>query len=235
MINVPTKVGPLNWARCFIKTSNRAGVFGINETFSRAAKRTYMALAKARGFGYYGVKQGPNPIFWNKKYWRFVEAKHVKIHGKGPNYRAWPGFNDDRYMTILVLQRVGEKGNPVGPPQAFLFTHWAAFGGNHKVPTKWVNARQAESIEFARGIIELGLDKGMIVWFSGDTNHGGAIDFGKNFHWVKPLGIDKIGVALPKGVKLEHKSVSLFDAPTDHNHGIASTVRFSYETNLTGK
>lgn len=229
MINVPTSAGRANWIRCFNLTAKRAGVFGINETLTKSAKQTYKTWAWLCGFKFYGLNQGPNPIFWKKKNWHFVDGAHVHLHGRGPRYRQWSGFNDDRYMTVVVLQKKNQKGKPFGPKHCFLFTHWAATNPN-KVPTDWVEEKRRDSIEHAQYFIDLALERGMIVWFSGDTNFTGDIDFGPRFKWIKGGGIDKVGVGVPKGIRLVKSSFELYPAPTDHDDGISVEGTFEYSS-----
>lgn len=223
-INVPSKVGARAWARCWMLMRVHATVFGINETFMKSCKRVYAGLARVNGFGQYGLRQGPNPIFYSRRVWKFVEADHVQLHGKGPNSKKWPGFNDERYLTILVLERRLKRRQ--GARHAFLFTHWAAFGGNDKVPNKWVNDRHSECIDYVHDIIELGLSKGYIVHFSGDTNMGEPIKLHPKMKMLKNKGIDKYGVAFPPEFEFESGDLTEFNAPTDHKHGYSMKLRF---------
>lgn len=223
VINVPTSVGPRAWASCFRAIAKRTSVFGINEAFAPAAKALYLALALARGLGQYGVRRSPNPVFWRRRHWRKASGRVIKLHDALSRYGDWPGFNDARYVTEVILRRRGRKGFP---QVVILNTHWVPEGD--KVNDEDRARARSASLREVRALILEHLAAGRIVILMGDTNIHAAIHLNiPGLVWIRPLGVDKIAVALPPGWTLDDFDVDTFAARTDHKHGIAAAVEIS--------
>lgn len=222
VINVPTKVGAAAWERCFRETAERAPIFGINETISREAKRLYFDLSRDMGYGRAGLWTSPNPIFYDKDQYEYVESRIHELHPRGssPLARRFPGFNDARSVTDLVL-----RDKNTNKQIAVLCTHWVPEG--QKVPKAWRAWARNESRRKIRKLIRHHLRHGRIVYLMGDTNIGGLIDMGvRRFKWIRPEGIDKIGVAVPKGTVLKDCNYRKYGAPTDHGAGVVARAIF---------
>lgn len=221
VINVPTKVGPKDWETCFRRTARRAAIFGVNETFTEKAKLLYRDLAREMNLGRCGLRGGPDPIFWDRDIYRQVEHMRTRLHVRGSSLlaRRWPGFNEARYVNEAVLRH-----RATGDQQAILCTHWVPEG--RKVPAAWRKWARAESRRRVRALAVKHLAEGRPVWLLGDTNIGAEFNFkpipGATFRWVRGKGIDKIGLWLPKGMAATDVGFELYDAPTDHKHGVAA-------------
>lgn len=220
VINVPRKVGPVNWSRCWKTMADRTSVFGVNETLSPAVKALYLTLAAARGYGSFGVRRSPNPIFYRKSRWRRVHGHVYKLHGpsQGQLGFKYPGFNAARYMTLTILH---QRRKPDALKHVFINVHWVP---NAKVDPVWAADARKTSIEKAREVVDQYVRAGYAVWLMGDTNIGGEFDLGPRFHWLRGRGIDKVGVALPPHVHVGSVDVRLTPAPTDHKHGVVAKV-----------
>lgn len=224
VINVPSSVGRSAWRECWTLMRRRTSVFGVNETFLRSAKVLYLALALATGWGQYGTRQGPNPLFWRRRRWAFVSGRRVTLHGFGPLHDRWPGYNDARYMTVVVL-----RDRRDGQEHAFLVTHWVPEFPAHKLDIAWRDRMRERCIRLVSAELRDQVAAGRPAWFMGDTNMGGPIALDvPRFHWVRGLGIDKLGVALPAGIRWYGGESVLVPAPTDHHHGVAALVHLSY-------
>lgn len=216
-INIPTKVGPKAWARCFALVVARAHIFGINEAGSWRAKRLYIRLARELGLTHYGLS-GSNPVFWDPDLFRKLRARQVKLHAraKGRLARRWPGFNAARYLTEVVLRHIQSR-----VIVAVLNVHLVAPG--RKVNSRWRARMRKRSLDRIRRMVAHHILMGRIVVLLGDTNIADEIDV-RGMLWLFPSGVDKIGVGIPEGMDLEGFDLDQFLAPTDHKKGRAAAV-----------
>lgn len=216
VINVPLKVGEDKWVVCFFKMAGASDVFGINEALNKKAKSTYAKLAKSIGYGSSGLWTSPNPIFWNRKFYRKIRQNTVQLHGRGPNYSKFPGFNDARYANTVILESKLDKSRTM-----YINVHLAANNAN-KVPTSWVNAQQKESIRKIKAIVNESLQAGMDVWLEGDFNIKDTLEFKTrygNVEQIRPKGLDKIYHFTPNRLPVVDHKVRGVVAPTDHKRG----------------
>lgn len=227
IINVPTKVGPANWATCFNLMADQAPVFGLNEAKHPNAKGTYRALARGRNLGVYGLRQGPNPVFWDRERFRRTASAHHRLHVRGESAlaRRWPGFNDARYVTEVVLRDRQDKTT-----HAVLCSHWVPNGG--KVPNAWRAWARAEAKRGVKRLAKAHLAQGRTVWFLGDTNIKEPFRFGgrRRFRWLKGEGIDKVGLWVPAGTTVTNARGKTFPAPTDHHRGVVGHATLTRRT-----
>lgn len=223
MVNVPVKVGPRSWVRCWRILSRRTAVFGVNESLSRRQRAVYAALCVRRGWGQYGLRNSPNPIFYKRETWTKVRGtgRVVQLHPEGPWARVYPGYNGARYATIVVLERRS------GQRHAFVNTHLVSAG--HKVPAPWREQVRADSLTQLRDLVDDLTDLGLVVWLLGDMNVPKPFPMDHRFQWVRGVGIDKVGVSLPDGVTLGDHGFDLVPAPTDHKHGLTCRVHLTKE------
>lgn len=217
-INVPTKVGPRAWRTCWMKTADRADIFGINEVGARMAKRTYLHLANQHGYDQFGTRITTNPIYWNAGKYRRVSARQYRLHegATGRLARRYPGFNAARYVTEVVLEQVAG-----GPEIAVLNVHMVAPG--RKVNPIWRARMRAQSKRILRQLIAKHQAAGRIVVLLGDTNLRLPFWVCRGWRWLKGRGVDKVGILVPAGIAVT-ADVDIFDAPTDHKHGVAVDV-----------
>lgn len=223
VINVPTSVGASAWERCFRETAERAPVFGVNETISREAKVLYTKLAHELNLGRACLYVSPNPVFWDRDEYERMEARVHQLHARGtsPLARRFPGFNEARSVTEVVL-----RDKDTNKQIVVLCTHWVPEG--KKVPAAWRAWARSESMRQIRKLIRFHMRHGRIVYVIGDTNIGGVIDMGiRRFKWIRSDGIDKIGVAVPKGITLKNSDYHKFGAPTDHGAGVVASATFA--------
>lgn len=221
VINIPTSVGAKAWRKCFLLIRARCSFFGVNEAFAPAAKALYIGLAFAHGFGQYGARKSPNPVFWRRKHWRKVSGRVIKLHAQLGRYAEWPGFNDARYVTEVILHR---RGRPHLPQVVVLCTHWVPEGPKVTNADRF-RARAASKAEIRELILDH-LAAGRIVILMGDFNIYDVFDLDiPGFHWVRGQGVDKVAVIVPAGYELTAADFETFEAPTDHEHGVAATVR----------
>lgn len=226
-INVPWKVGSAAWAEC-LRRSVTPGVdfIGMNEVFTRQQKSV---LAKEMGhhmLAEAGLFTGPNPLFFCSKKYGLVESRNVLLHGRGPQYRTWPGFNERRYANDCAL-RDKRTGEEIG----VIVTHLVPQPGK-KVQKAWRAVVMYRSRLRLNRLIKRHLRVGRNeVWVLGDTNEPGDKPNLYRVKWVRPEGIDKIGLALrkQKGTAkvrmVRNIDWALYQAPTDHKHGLRAWYR----------
>lgn len=222
-VNVPVKVGPRAWTRCWRIMSRKTGAFGVNESLSRRQRAVYAALCVRRGWGQYGLRNSPNPIFYKRECWNKVPGtgRVVELHPAGPWERTYPGYNAARYATLVVLERRS------GQRHAFVATHLVSAGS--KVPAPWREQVRADSLAQLRELVDDLTDLGLVVWLLGDMNLGPAFDMGDRFQWVRGLGIDKVGVSLPGGITLGDHGFDLVRVPSDHPNAVVCRVHLTKE------
>ncbi len=212
MINVPADVGPNAWTECFEIMSNHADVFGINEAINRPQKELYSQLAHDANYGAAGLWSSPNPIFYDRAIFNRLDQRTVTLHGRGPRYSEYPGFNDARFANVVLLQNRKTKVQAT-----YINVHLAAYNP-YKVPGDWVADKHRESLEIIEMLVDKSLNDGDVSLF-GDFNIGDPIKFpkfkGVKTDWVKKVGIDKI-VRFSNSPKYQLKT---FKAPTDHRRG----------------
>lgn len=214
VINIPTNVGPEAWEECFKETADRADLFGINEAMSPKAKRLYRRLAKNDNLGFYALFTGPNPVFYDGKF-KKIAGTQYRLHGRGPYYARWPGYNAARYATVALYDTTS------GPNVAHIHTHLVPRGP--KVPEWWRKRARRAAIRKITRIVKRHREAGHIVVLTGDFNMTNAPEIW-GIAWVADRGVDKIGIGCPKGYRIIEESVDIYPAPTDHKHGTAAEV-----------
>lgn len=219
VINIPISVGPAAWGRCLRETADRADIFGVNESFTLAQRRLFRRVAKALGLLFYLLFRGPNPIFYDPDLWVRVSGRQAKLHGRGPWWRRWPGFNWSRYASIGVFRST----TPGLPWLTVINTHWVPRG--RKVPTWWRNRARRRSIEKAEALVARHRALGRIVIVMGDLNMGEAPDI-RHVQWIRDdAGVDELGIALPDDWRISTVAAARFAAPTDHGHGKSAALQ----------
>jgi hypothetical protein len=219
--NIPTQVGPDAWRECWDLTADRADIFGANEVFTRKARRMFRRRARKRGYDQYGMKQCPNPVFWNARLYVRTYGKVHRIHGGHDDAlaRLYPGFNDARYMNEVVLAPVDG-----GPEVAVLCSHWVPSG--RRVDPKWRKKVRRESKALTAQLTAKHKAAGRIVVFLADTNIYPPI-LVAGLRFLRKVGIDKIAVAVPAGMVILRAKARTFWAPTDHGHGVRANIRLA--------
>lgn len=224
VVNVPVKVREQAWLACFYLATSATplGAFGINENLAPAQRRVYKQAAKALGYGRFGL-HSPNPVFWDKARWRLLEGSVHQLHPPGSSTlaRRWPGYNAARSATVVVLEDRDTREQVT-----IVCTHWAPQG--KKVPSLWGAWARQQAKQQIRGVVRTHLRADRPVWVIGDLNVHGLVDMAmRRFQWLRGEGVDKVGVALPRGTQLEHSSVATVPAPTDHKHLAAATASWT--------
>ena len=219
-INIPVQVGRGNWEACWLKAKRQGPLFGAQECFNKAQKSLYRRLAKEHGWGKFGVGH-PNPVFWDKNVYEKIDGRVIMLHDEatGPLAKKKPGFNAARYMTEVVLRHKG-----TGLIVVVLNFHW--------VPEQFVNPvfkamARRKSKKKARKRIRLHKKLGRIVVPMGDTNIYERISLAGT-RWMRPKGIDKLGVAIPSNMVIVELGCDPFEAPTDHKRGYKGEAVISY-------
>lgn len=222
VINVPRSVGPKAWEECFAKTAARSDMFGINECLTRKQRRLYARLAREHRLSPFALWRGPNPVFYGRRWTKIAGSQH-RLHGRGPMFFRWPGFNAPRYATVALY-----RYNTAVPRVAHVHTHLVPRGP--KVPEWWRAYARRKSIRKLARIINRHRAENRVVVVTGDFNMTHAPDL-PAVTWVADSGVDKIGVACPRGWTITAESTARFRAPTDHGAGIAATVRLEFKEN----
>ena len=214
-VNIPSKVGVNGAVSCWSDATSRAPVAAFVEIFTSSQKNTLLRLANRDGYGQYGIRQCPNPIFWKKSRWEKVFGKVTKIHGPntGKKAKLFPGFNAARYENLVVL-RTRKTGREI----AVVCTHWAA-NAPLKVDKKWRTQKIAESKAHLRATVRAQTALGRDVYVMGDFNLNGEFTMPANFVWVASNKIDKIGVGVGVGRYYLDGDYRYFPTRTDHRHG----------------
>lgn len=217
LMNIPTKVGAKAWSRCFQLLVRHGDVFGINEAGSPRAKRLYRDLARAHGYGQFGLNEGPNPIFWNRNVYRFVSGHQIKIHGRGKGRlaRRWPGFNGARFMTVVTLSHI-----PSG--QLVTFLNWHLVAPGWKVRPRWRSRMRVKSAVLIKRQVTYHRNQGRVVVGLGDANRDAWTVSGAR--WLHMDGPDLMLLGLPSGFHLDKADTDAFPAPTDHKHGKSADI-----------
>lgn len=219
-INIPVQVGSTSWAKCWLKAKKQGPLFGSQECFAQGQKALYRRLAKRHGWGKFGVGH-PNPVFWDKNVYEKIDARVIMLHAesKGKLARKKPGFNAERYMTEVVLRH-----KTTGLIVVVENFHW--------VPEQFVTAifrasARHKSKKIARDRIKLHKSMGRIVVPMGDSNIYKRIKLAGTV-WMRALGIDKLGVAVPPKMKVVKATNDPFQAPTDHKRGYKGQATINY-------
>ncbi len=223
-INIPTSVGQESWRDCFEAASSRSEVFGVNEVLSDSAKRIYSSMSEEKRYGHYGLAQGPNPIFWDRSHYTIGDSGTEDIHGRGPFYSRWPGFNEARQLTWVILR---PRGSSEADRDEFMVvnTHWVPNGT--KVPNAWRLLVRAQSKRALRKVVRGSMRDGMPCFVVGDMNIYEEFRVIRRFEWIRGVGIDKVGLALPKRLTRGDCSFDMYPAPTDHKRGVAAVARWN--------
>lgn len=222
IINIPTGAGRVNWERAFMAVLSRADVFGVNEAFNPEAKKMYVEISERHNYGRFGLKSSGNPIFWDTQKYRSVGGEVIEIHGVGPRYNEWPGFNDSRDLTVVVLRPRDAKGDD--EDFVVINSHWVPNGD--KVPSVWRGRMRAKSKRALRDVVKRADARGIPCFFIGDTNIHGEFVVTKNFEWIKGKPIDKIGFSVPEGMEHGNSMAQDFSAPIDHKNGTVAVARW---------
>lgn len=217
LTNIPTRVGRDAWSKCFRLMAGSASIFGINEAFSKDAKRLYLDLAEQHQLAQYGTSVTPNPVFWSSSEYRKVSARPLKLHGAatGVLARRYPGYNAGRYLTEVVLAPVGG-----GPEVAVL--NWHLVPGGLKVNPLWRRKVRKKSKRKIRDLARKHTAAGRVVVGMGDANIVKPFNVIPGWRWLRGRGIDKLGVAAPPGHAITNVTAHTYPAPTDHRIGIAA-------------
>lgn len=223
VINIPTNLNdrkdPSHWRVCWTETADRAEIFGVNESFTAGQRETYLRLAKERDYGQFGTRVTPNPVFWDREHWRKVSGRVIELHGALSRHREYPGFNEARFVTEVVLRRRGSKHEVT-----ILCTHWVP-EGDKVTPADRDRARKSSKDQVA-ALMKRHTAVGRDCVLLGDTNIHGTFSLGiPGFTWIKEDGVDKVGIAVPLDRRVAHSSSREFAAPTDHRTGVAAVVR----------
>lgn len=219
--NVPISVGAKAWRECFTETAKRGDIFGINESFDDDQRDVFIDEARERRLRQFGVRKSPNPVFSNPRVWRRRHGSVYKLHGRGPLYHVWRGFNEARYATVTVNKPAPRRKGPV---VTFVAPHLVPRGP--KVRGWWRNRVRNRSLKILADIIKAHVKRGRVVVIAGDFNMDDAPDL-PGVRWLVGAthGVDKIGVACPDGWRLGATSTYRFPAPTDHKSGVAADLR----------
>lgn len=225
IINTPVKVGRESWAICWGVMADTTSLFGQNEILTRKQKQLNANLCHERGWGARGLWASPNPIYWDRDKWERIDGGSavVKLHGPGPlPWRAiWPGYNSARSANVVALEWLADQSH-----HAVINVHLVSAG--RKVAPRWRTRVRGSSLEQLADLVAKCTDAGYITWVIGDTNIPTAFHL-PGLTWVRGVGIDKIGVAVPDGVDLAKTDWRAVQAPTDHGHGIVARVELNKE------
>lgn len=218
--NVPISVGAKAWRECFTETAKRGDIFGINEAHSPRQKATYRRQAKRRRLRKYGLS-GANPLFNDPDRWRRVHQGQHRLHGRGPLWRRWPGFNAARSATVAVYRSTGFERVP---DVTVINTHLVPRGP--KVPGPWRDRARRRAVARIARLTAQHVARHRVVVVMGDFNMDDAPAI-PGVRWLVGArhGVDKIGVAVPKGWRIAERTTQRFPAPTDHKSGVAADLR----------
>ena len=216
LINIPRKLSDEDTRTCWDLTAARGSIFGVNECLSGRQRRIYRDAMKdfPHQLRQFGMAKGPNPIFWRNDMWRKVSGEVHMIHPantSAKDAKRLPGFYSARYLTELVLSDLAG-----GYEVAVINTHWVSAARG--VDKRWVRRSRRTSKKLARELVRKHRAAGRDVIFMGDTNLRKPFKMPKGFNWLRGLGIDKVGATRPG-------SAGIYDAPTDHRHGVRATIR----------
>lgn len=224
-INIPRKIGPGAWTACLVKAMSEGKVVVANEILTQNQKRVALDVAEKRGYAQSGVRQCPNPIFWDASKFRLVAARVVTIHGEGPWAKRWPGYNAKRTMNVAVLRPLSMADDDDSRDFCVIGLHWVSAG--RKVPSAWRARMRVRSRFLLAQVLWTCWRKGMVAVVMGDMNipEPFAVRV-PGFRWVRGIGLDKIGLLIPRGFKRGVSRFHKFDAPTDHKYGIAAVLKW---------
>lgn len=217
-INIPVKVGHAAWEECWEKTARKVDLFGVQESFRRRQRKTWRRLCKKHGWGSQGIAGGPNPVFWDKQVWTKVSGNVSQIHGPSGR-KDHPGFNAARYETTVVLRH-----NEFEFEATVINVHWASKAW---VPKWFIVMARIAGKKSVREKVRKHTALGRPVIFMGDTNIYKKINL-DSIQWVRGVGIDKLGIAVPAGWLIENLSLQPFPAPTDHKRGFKGEVQLVF-------
>lgn len=225
-INVPIGAGRQNWAKAFRLMAEATSVFGVNENLTAAQREVFARMARLMGFVWFALN-GPNPIFWEADQYRRHDSGTVPLHARGRSSlaRRYPGYNSGRQATWVVLASVAD------PLREFtvICTHWVPEGP--KVPAPFRAWARRESKRGVKRLALIHLRRGRLVFLVGDLNVMAEFSMairGFRFVWVRGVGVDKVGVWVPRGVKVSDVNWSRVMAPVDHTHGIVGHVQVDW-------
>lgn len=223
-INIPIKVGAEAWAECVVKAMNNGDVIVLNEILSQRQRDVVLDVIERNGYAQYGIRQNPNPVLWDASKFKLVAGRVVEIHGKGPWAKRFPGYNAERYFTVVVLRPVS-MGDDDSRDFVVIGLHWVS--GGSKLPSAWRGAMRLRSQVLLRRVLWQCRRKGMVAVVMGDTNIAAPFKIRvPGFRWVRGKGIDKVGLLLPRKVRRGISRFRLFFAPTDHKYGVAAVLRW---------
>lgn len=216
-INIPTSAGPRNATKAWNIIASETSVFGTQEALYPHIKGLELLAMRRAGWKQYGLYRSPNPIFWDPEVWQFVDGGVTRLHGRGPNFRRYPGFNASRKNTWVTLHH-RETDHVV----TFINVHWVPQGP--KVPESFRQFARARSLGTTTRQVNRFRDEGHHVVVFGDTNIPDKIFLGPRPVWLKRTGVDKM-VFFLGGVDGEvHTRIKMVPAPVDHKDGIVGMV-----------
>lgn len=215
-VNVPYSVGLRSWLRCFRLALRHAPIAGFNEILTRAQKAALMTVVVARGLGVAALRS-PNPIIWKRRVLKRKWSRVVRLHDGATGRLAarYPGFNAARFATIGVWKH-RKRDLTFG----MVLVHFVP-APTPKIDNIWRTSAREQAITKTQALVDEIHALGIVGFLLGDFNDFEPIDF-DHVRWIRGHGVDKVGVILPEGVRLEDAEFALFDAPTDHKHGIAA-------------
>lgn len=220
LVNIPRKVGPVGWADCLEKAFARGDFTVVNESKPRTARaRLYSRMAVAEGRSVFGLDGSPNPVFARAREWRRKSGQVKRLHGRGPYFPRWPGFNERRYVTAASY----EHADLAVPRVVVLGTHLVP---RQKVPQWWRKRARRKSDRLLAHLVAIHTAAGRIVVIAGDMNDDHP-PFIRGVVWVR-AGVDYIGIAVPRGVTLTACESETVAARTDHKHVLSVQLGFAY-------
>lgn len=222
LVNIPRKVGSAGWLDCITKAFDRGEFTVVNESKPDSPRaKLYRHVSEQRNRHAFGLNVSPNPVFADAGAWVRISGQVKRLHGRGPYFLRWPGFNERRYVTACGY-RHRQLGDTI-PKVVVLGTHLVP---RQKVPAWWRKRVRRKSDAILRHLTAAHTAAGRIVVIAGDMNDDQPPAI-PGVTWFRG-GVDWIGVAVPRGVTLTANDAKLFLARTDHKHGLAVRLTFAY-------
>lgn len=221
LVNIPRKVGPAGWLDCIKKAFDHGDLTVVNESKPGSPRaKLYERVADDRNRSVCGLFGSPNPLFADREKWQRVSGQVKRLHGRGPYFPRWPGFNEARYVTAAAYRARGMGSVPM---LVLLGTHLVP---RQKVPKWWRKRARRKSDALLSHLVDVHTTAGRIVVVAGDMNDDEPPAI-PGVTWFR-AGVDWIGVAVPRGVTLVGHDRVAFEARTDHQHGLSVDLTFAY-------
>lgn len=222
VINIPLKNGQRGRKRGFYRMAARSDFFVVNEVLNRRAKVGLASVAVRAGWGTAGLYGSPNPIFFDRKVYRKVSTEIVVLHDAAPSKaaRRKPGYNAKRVANVstFIHLETGQRHVVIG-------IHLVA--DSKYVDDAWAARVRQVSIKKLTDLVEKHARLGAVVWVLGDTNIRDPFRLGVGFVWIRPVGIDKAGVATPYGITVLDHDFEVIEVPvevSDHRKALLTKV-----------